>query len=242
MKKRTSILLSIRWAIVILVFPVLSGVIVTVFEMDQIQTFITQGSFMLISLVIPIIYILKKKINIEKLGIRSVEKRSVRKVLYFIPLLFAEIPLIFTGVSSNGFIYYIALTFFTLAVGISEEVYFRGIILQLLQGSFTPKKTVMISALIFGIGHIANILTGGNLLAVFLQIANAVIFGIVTAEVVLITKSLVPVIAWHTISNFVNNIISASGTNEIIAIIIQETILIIYIFYLWNKISFKHNR
>lgn len=54
-KKVKSVLLSVIWIVVILIFPVVSGVIVTVLEMNQIQIFITQGCFMIISLAIPIL-------------------------------------------------------------------------------------------------------------------------------------------------------------------------------------------
>ncbi|MBU3192314.1 CPBP family intramembrane glutamic endopeptidase, partial [Clostridium bowmanii] len=105
-----------------------------------------------------------------------------------------------------GFTYVSVLIFFTLAVGISEEVYFRGIILKLLKDNFSVKQTIVISALVFGIGHFASILVGQSIVEVLLQIINAIVFGILAAEIVMITKSLFPVIIWHLLFDFVNHI------------------------------------
>ena len=130
--------------------------------------------------------------------------------------------------------------FFTIAVGISEEIYFRGIIFNLLEEKYAIKKSIIISALVFGIGHIATAFTGGSILIVLLQILNAFIFGIIAAEIVNITKSLIPTITWHFVFNFVNYITLSTGTNAIFVIGFQEIIMIIYAYNLWCKISLRN--
>lgn len=242
MQKSKSVLLSIIWTIVILIFPVLSGVIVTVFKMNQMMIFLIQGCFMLLSISIPVIYVCKKKIDTKEIGLRKAESGSIRKTLLFIPLLLAELPLILVGVHFIGFAFVSSLTFFTLMVGISEELYFRGIILKLLKDSFSVKQTIVISALIFGIGHSAGILSGESTVGVLLQIINAIVFGILSAEIVILTKSLFSVIIWHFMFNFVNYVSSANSAGQYIAIGIQEIIMIIYAVYLWNIISLENAR
>ena len=237
MQKSKPVLLSIIWTIVILIFPVISGVIATVFKMNQIVIFLIQGCFMLLSISIPVIYVCKKKIDVKEIGVRKAESRSIRKTLLFIPLLLAELPLILVGVDFKGFTYVSVLAFFTLMVGISEELYFRGIILKLLKDNFSVKQTIIISALVFGIGHSASILAGESIVEVLLQIINAIMFGILAAEIVILTKSLFPVIIWHFLFNFVNYISLAISTSEYIANGIQEIIMIIYSVYLWNIVS-----
>jgi membrane protease YdiL (CAAX protease family) len=237
MQKSKPVLLSIIWTTVILIFPVLSGVIATVFKMNQIVIFFIQGCFMLLSISIPVIYVYKKKIDAKEIGVRKAESGSIRKTLLFIPLLLAELPLILVGVDFKGFTYVSVLAFFTLMVGISEELYFRGIILKLLKDNFSVKQTIIISALIFGIGHSASILAGESIVEVLLQIINAIMFGILAAEIVILTKSLFPVIIWHFLFNFVNYISLAISTSEYIANGIQEIIMIIYSVYLWNIVS-----
>jgi membrane protease YdiL (CAAX protease family) len=237
MQKSKPVLLSIIWTTVILIFPVLSGVIATVFKMNQIVIFFIQGCFMLLSISIPVIYVYKKKIDAKEIGVRKAESGSIRKTLLFIPLLLAELPLILVGVDFKGFTYVSVLAFFTLMVGISEELYFRGIILKLLKDNFSVKQTIIISALIFGIGHSASILAGESIVEVLLQIINANMFGILAAEIVILTKSLFPVIIWHFLFNFVNYISLAINTSEYMANGIQEIIMIIYSVYLWNIVS-----
>jgi membrane protease YdiL (CAAX protease family) len=125
-------------------------------------------------------------------------------------------------------------------VGISEELYFRCIILKLLKDSFSVKQTVIISALIFGIGHIASALSGKGSVDVLLQVINAFLFGILTAEIVNITKSLIPTIIWHFAFNFVNRITLTAGVNGILAVGLQVIVMVIYAYILWDKISSKN--
>ncbi|WMM26265.1 hypothetical protein RBU61_06200 [Tissierella sp. MB52-C2] len=83
MKRIKPVPLSIIWTIVILIFPVLSGVIATVFKMNQIEIFLIQGCFMLLSIIIPVIYVCKKKVYAEEIGLRKAEPVSIRKTLFF---------------------------------------------------------------------------------------------------------------------------------------------------------------
>ena len=240
MQKTKSVLLSVVWTIVMLIFPVLSGVIAAVFKMNQIEIFLMQGCFMLLSIIIPIAYVCKRKVNVNEIGLRKTESGSLRKTLLFIPLIISELPLMLVGVDFKSFTYISALAFFTLMVGISEELYFRGIILKLLKDNYSVKQTIVISALIFGIGHIAGILAGKSIVEVLLQIINAIVFGILAAEIVILTKSLFPVIIWHFLFNFVNHISLATTTSQYIAIGFQEVIMIIYALYLWSKVSVEN--
>ncbi|WP_346940528.1 CPBP family intramembrane glutamic endopeptidase [uncultured Clostridium sp.] len=213
MIKDKPILKSIIWTFVILIFPVVSGVITQVLMMNNIQTMFIQGCFMLISLIIPIVYMWKFKISFKKIGLIIIENGSAKKVLFFLPLVIAEAPFLLVGIRLNSIKYIITLLFFTIAVGISEEIYFRGIILKLLEEKYPKKKSIIISALVFGI---------------------------IAAEIVTITKSLIPIIIWHFVFNFVNYITLATGVNEIFVIGFQEIIMIIYAYNLWSKISLKN--
>ncbi len=240
MVKDKPIIKSIIWTFIILIFPITSGAISQVLMMNNVQTMFIQGCFMLISLIFPIVYMCKFKISYKKFGLREMENGSVKKVLFFLPVVVAEIPFLLVGISINSIKYIIILLFFTLSVGISEEIYFREIILKLLEEKYPIKKSIIISALVFGAGHIASVLADGSILAVSLQIVNAFVFGIIAAEIVTITKSLIPIIIWHFVFDFVNHITLATGINEIIATGFQEIIMIIYAFHLWNKIPLKN--
>lgn len=230
-----TVLLSIAWAILILIFPVVSGIIAVVCELNQVEIYLLQGSFMLLSLIVPAIYIYKKKIARE-IGIRGIETGSAKSALYFLPLVLCQLPLLVVGVSVESVSYAFALLFFAVAVGISEEIYFRGIILRLLKNQFSIKLTVVISTLIFGIGHIVGALSGAHALDIFLQIVNAIVFGIIASQIVIITKSLLPTVLWHIVFNFSNHITTAAGNTEIIVIAVQEVIMLAFAVFLWLKL------
>lgn len=80
--KDKPILKSIIWTFVILIFPVVSGVITQVLMMNNIGTMFIQGCFMVISLIIPIVYIYKFKISFKKNGLIKIENGSVEKVSF----------------------------------------------------------------------------------------------------------------------------------------------------------------
>ncbi len=76
---------------------------------------------------------------------------------------------------------------------------------------------------------------------VALTMINALLFGIVASEIVMLTKSIVPVIIWHTSFDFINWIALAQGTIEIVLVIIQSVIMITYAIYLWTKLPGKRD-
>jgi membrane protease YdiL (CAAX protease family) len=239
MNKIKPILLSIVWTVTILIFPVASGVIAVVSGMGKVEEYITQGCFMLLSLIPPAVHLRKSKTGIKEIGLRRIDSGTIRTTLFFIPAVLSEMPLILAGTDFKSLPYTGALSFFALTVGISEELYFRGVILKLLKESLTSKQAVVISALIFGIGHIAGALSGKNSLDVLLQVMNAVVFGILAAETVYITKSLIPSIIWHFAFNFVNRVTLAAGTDAMLAAGLQVIVMIIYAYVLWGKLSFN---
>ena len=73
-----------------------------------------------------------------------------------------------------------------------------------------------------------------------LQILNAFIFGIIVAEIVTITKSIIPTITWHVAFDFINYVTLSTGINELFMTGFQVIIMIIYAYILWNKIVLKN--
>ena len=238
MIKDEPILKSIIWAFVILIFPVTSGIVTQVLKMNNIQTMFIQGCFMLLSLIIPIVYMWKFKISFKEISLIKMENAGAKKVLFFLLLVIAEVPLLLVGIHLKSIKYIVTLLFFTITIGISEEIYFRGIILRLLEEKYSIKKSIIISALVFGIAHIATAFVSRSILIVSLQILNAFIFGIIAAEIVTITKSIIPTIMWHVAFDFVNHV--TTGINELFMTATQVIIMIIYAYILWSKIVLKN--
>jgi len=92
--------------------------------------------------------------------------------------------------------------------------------------------------MLFGILHSANLLGGKQPLYVILQVIFAFIFALVCSEIVVITKSLIPVILWHTLHDFIAYITNDNFNNlALIILAVQCVILIIFAFVLWRKIE-----
>ena len=154
------------------------------------------------------------------------------------------LPLI-SGINNYSFTFKIVMlwAFHYLVVGIHEEFYFRGIILSLFKNNL--KKAIIISSIIFGMIHLSNLsyLIFNNelifsefLLSTLLQVFYAFIAGVVYAEIVVMTKSILPVIFFHTIGNFTSSI-----SNESLIIgVIQGLLLTIFAIVMWIKIFRKN--
>ena len=124
-------------------------------------------------------------------------------------------------------------------IGLSEELYFRGIILRKLRSCFTIKQTVILSSVFFAAVHASQAFSGTGIIIVTLTIINALIFGVIASEIVILTRSIIPVIIWHVLYDFINWISVAKGTTEVTLIMIQSVIMVVYAYYLWTKLPDK---
>lgn len=239
MKDKIKVLLrSLMFSVLLTIFPIVSGAIIVINQIDTLQGYLLQGTFMMFSVLIPILFMWTQKIKPSQIGFVKMEKSSAKIVLYFLPLVAAKAGFLLFGVNSDiptG----ISLVYFTLAIGISEEIYFRGIILRELSAHFTVKKTVILSSLFFAAVHSAQAFSGSGAIMVLLNILNAFIFGVVAAEIIIITKSIIPVIIWHTLFDLINWISLVQGTTEIVLIVIQSVIMIACAVYLWISLPNK---
>lgn len=233
--KLRALISSLVFSIILMAFPVASGAIVVINSIGILQGYLIQGVFMMLSIAVPLIFIWIKKIKPSQIGFTRMEKSSIKTVLYFIPVIAAKIGFLFYGIN-NDIHTVMSLLFFTIAIGLSEEIYFRGIILRKLKSCFTIKQTVIISSIFFAAVHASQAFSGTGLILVMLTIINAFIFGIIASEIVMLTKSIFPVIVWHTLYDFINWISLVSGTVEVILIIIQSIIMVTYAYYLWTKL------
>jgi|GEM_PF-770330 membrane protease YdiL (CAAX protease family) len=97
-----------------------------------------------------------------------------------------------------------ALLFLILAmlVGFVEETYFRGLILRtLLQRG--PWLAAIISSILFGGLHLLHLIEGQNLVATLSQAASASALGFLFAAVALRTRSILPLIVIHGLTDFI---------------------------------------
>jgi len=97
---------------------------------------------------------------------------------------------------------------------ILEEVAFRGVTLALFLRFYSQPKAVLFSALGFGISHLGNLLSGGNLILTAGQAIWAAIFGLFYGYVTLKTDSLLPAMIVHYLSNLFVSALNAYVQNN----------------------------
>ncbi|MDO5649739.1 MAG: CPBP family intramembrane metalloprotease [Gallicola sp.] len=233
------VLISLRYSLVLVFFPILSGVIITIGNItDKMTIYSVQGACFIVAAILGgLLY--KRKYPDKRKGLVPY---PYKKFLWFLPLIVMEGIVFFQGISKgdNGLIY-LVLFAFTLAVGFAEEFFFRGIILTILQED-GKLYGIVVSSILFGVLHAANILGGANLFYTFLQVLFAFLFGFAAGLIVTMGGSLIPVILWHFAHNFISLLTGdgATGTIDSLSFTIsgiQTAILILYGIYLLVKLK-----
>lgn len=231
MRKFKAIILSIIWCVFILFFPIASGVIASIAKLDKITTIILQGSFMFLSLVVPLVFLLTKKWNFKEIGFNKITKEGAKNVLYFLPLLLIFIPCSVQGFHVESIEYFFANLYLYLFVGIAEELYFRGIIPYYLGKTFSTKWIIIISSLIFALGHSVTIFSNYDVIMMISIIINALIFGVMAIEIYMLCKSIIPVMIVHFLFDFETKFILMNGNDLLIAEIIRGTVMTLIAIY-----------
>jgi membrane protease YdiL (CAAX protease family) len=134
-------------------------------------------------------------------GFRSPDRRG--DLLYFlvpfIPMIINFVP----GVEVTSLRQLTQILAITLMVGFVEEAVFRGLMLNALK-THGPWKAAIITALLFGLTHALNVLTGKNIVEDAAQIFYALAIGFAYAALVLQKGILWPLVLAHFLIDFVN--------------------------------------
>jgi len=215
-----------------LIMPTLSGVFVGVRGItDQAAIYLVQFVSISTGCLILMVIIRKSSFNYRNIGFRS-----GRVGKWIIGIIAAEVAAFAAGINQGLDLRTIAaLVLFMLSVGFFEEIIYRGLILQYLNKTNT-KKAIVLSSFLFGIGHIANLLGGADLKSTIGQIVFAVLFGVVCAEIVILTDSIVIGIVWHSVHNIISQLTSSASDFELIIAVMQCIILAVLGLVLWHKI------
>lgn len=215
------------WGVCILLFPIFTGALSAILALETTETLFLQGLFMLSSLAIPLIFILSGKWNWREIGFRKYDADCSKKAYHFLPLIAIYIPAAIQGFCFKSKIYVFGNLFLYLTVGIAEEIYFRGVIPKYLKKEFSIKGVILLSAVIFGIGHIATAFTTNNGWEVCLTILNAFLFGWLAIEIELISKNIMPVILLHFLFDFETKIVVMNGTALLFAECVRGVIVFV---------------
>lgn len=101
----------------------------------------------------------------------------------------------------------IAFVFAMLAIGMSEEFVFRGIIFGSLLEKFPKTRkgvyaAVTVSGLIFGLAHASNMLSGASFEGVFVQMVSAIFLGALLAAIYFRSRNIWVVVFLHAFMDF----------------------------------------
>lgn len=231
---------AILLALIPILFAVASGVISVVGALNDTQTLIAQTVSFGLSILLGILLMKKSKLGYRAYGFRALNQKTNPAVFYFLPLLVAEILPFLNGFNNSlSFLQIGLVLLFTVFVGINEELYFRGLVFKVLRTKGV-KYAVIMSSVLFGAGHAFTALGGSEPLYVVILIIFAGLFGLVCAEIVVITGSIIPVIVWHALHDFIANVtLESMGTLSIALVVTQTLILCIYAVLLWRKLGFR---
>lgn len=134
-----------------------------------------------------------------------------KRLLYLIPLWIVATGNLWGGVSREALRSLSPAEVLTMAlVGLLEEVLFRFLLLRGLERRLGRKAAVILSALIFGLMHGANLSTWQDPAAAGIQILFATAWGFLTAMVFCRGGSLLPCILGHALLD-VTALVSANG-------------------------------
>lgn len=194
------------------------------------------GCSMLAGYLLLLFIIQKSRFHLKEIGFR---KGSLG--LWLFPILIIEaIPFIAGFNNDLSVSSFLALCFFMVCVGIFEEGIFRGILFQYLK-QINLSTAIWGSAVLFGLGHAANLLSGKSITLTIAQIVFAFLFGFVAAEIVALTNSLQWVIIWHALHNIVDQTTNGQApmAMQMLLLSIQCIILVVLAVVLWRKLRMK---
>ena len=232
------VIASVLWAFLVLVFYFAAGYTIAVTRASATNAMLIRAASVFGACLLAVIYIWQSKYSFSEFGFKGLKRKSISKILYFLPIIAIEIVPFFAGFrDDNDFKYILAVLACTLCVGFAEELYFRGLLFKILKVK-GMQFAIIVSSVIFGLTHLINIAGGAGVAETILQIFFAFFFGFVCAEILILTGSILPIMLWHTLHDFLAFTTNdGSKTFIIIGATIQTVILIAFGIYLFTVIK-----
>lgn len=234
MKPITIIRKSVLLLLFSLIIPTSAGIYLSIKEVtDPMTIYLINGCAMLAGCLLLLFIIQKSRFHLKEVGF---QKGSLG--MWIFPILIIEAIPFITGFNKDLTVSsFLALCFFMVCVGLFEEGIFRGILFQYLK-QINLRTAIWGSAVLFGLGHAANLLSGKSLTLTVAQILFAFLFGFVAAEIVALTNSLQWLILWHAVHNIVDQMTSGylAVAFQMTLLSIQCFILFVLAMILWRKL------
>ena len=178
----------------------------------------------------------------SEVGFRAPQKGSIKKLFFLIPLVAVGLSGIIGGIDfSQGVGYIFACLCYVLAIAVSEEMFFRGIICNIWKNS-GQTKALLISSALFGACHALQAMANPDPLQTILAICFAFFYGIAFAQVFLLTESILPGIIIHTFHDFCSFIGNSVGKEADVILGAVQTILILIFICVVHFCNFKKHK
>jgi uncharacterized protein len=130
-------------------------------------------------------------------------------LLLVLPVLIALAPFA-AGFRSESLQTVTVLIIGYLAIGVYEELWFRGLVLHTLR-NWAPVRAVLLSSALFGLAHLSNIAFGANVAITAAQVVGATCFGVGLAALRLRGLALWPLILIHAVADIALALGDVSG-------------------------------
>jgi membrane protease YdiL (CAAX protease family) len=111
--------------------------------------------------------------------------------------------------------------------GFAEETMFRGVLVKVLAGR-SPLQVASITAILFGLVHLSNILIRGNPAVIASQAVGAAAFGFGYAALRMRTNALLPLVAAHLLTD----LFLQMGNLPLIPVAVGQDV-VLFLFGLW---------
>lgn len=140
-------------------------------------------------------------------GLEKIDKRGLKSFLPFIIMIGILTILLIVNAKNLGnldveLILIIGTT--VLLVGISEELMYRGILLNSFLEKSSKIKAILLSSLFFSLLHLPNLLGGTQIAAQISQLINTFIMGLFFAVMAIKLKNIVPLMIYHGLWDFIS--------------------------------------
>lgn len=171
---------------------------------------------------------LKKNRLLDVYGLCK-SKVPAKKMLYYLPVLGMLTANLWYGVTVNYSAVETALYILSMfAVGILEEVIFRGLLFHAMRAD-SLKAAVIVSSVTFGMGHVINLVngSGAELLPNLLQVVYATTAGFMFVMMYLKTGSLLGCIAAHGIFNALSVFANDAGVTPGLQVLTAAALTVI---------------
>ncbi|MCT4631882.1 MAG: CPBP family intramembrane metalloprotease [Firmicutes bacterium] len=217
-KKNKFMLLSV------VVYSLISGVGGLLAAVIYQLTGISYASYMLITLSIQCLLVIWSIYCYKKIGRQGklFNKAVGNSIIWITPHYILLAIVLFDNMKSiatldNTQILSLGIYFFTsIFIAVSEEVMFRGAILQYVLGR-GKRKAVFYSAALFSVFHLSNILISGNILSTAFQLISTFFFGLFASAIVIKQKTLLPILIYHALWDFTMQITIFSESSSLLS-------------------------